>query len=291
MESQKKFARKFSIEFFPVRTAEAWTQFDETLLVLAKLQPDYFSVTFGAGGGTRNDTFETVSNILQKTDVKAVPHISCVGMSEQDVLAVLGSYEALGVKQLVVLRGDMPSGSMASYSHFSYANELVDFISKQTADRFYINVAAYPEFHPQASSASDDLRNFKRKVEAGADAAITQYFYNSDAYFHFVESCEKLAIDIPILPGVMPITNCAQLSRFSQFCGADIPRWVLKRLQDFGDDRAAIQEFGIDVVTELCDDLLAGGAPGLHFYSMNKHSALQAIWSNLDLGGIDRHNN
>ncbi len=284
MESQKKFTKKFSFEFYPARTPEAVVKLETTLEHLAKLNPDYFSVTFGAGGSTREPTFETVKIIHEKTKIEAAPHISCIGVMTNEILEVLETYRSIGIKKLVALRGDLPSGSAGGYGQLRYANELVEFIRKETGDHFHIEVAAYPEFHPQAANASEDLRNFKRKVDAGADGAVTQYFYNPDAYFRFVDSCEKLGIDIPIVAGVMPIINCSQLVRFSEACGAEIPRWILKRLQEFGDDRPAIREFGIDVTTELCDHLLAGGAPGIHFYTMNQSAASEAIWNNLNLG-------
>jgi methylenetetrahydrofolate reductase (NADPH) len=288
MESQQKFTKKFSFEFFPARTPEAVVKLETTFERLAKLNPDYFSVTFGAGGSTREPTFETVKNIREKTTIETAPHISCVGVMKEEIVEILESYQLAGIKKLVTLRGDLPSGSAGGFGQFRYANELVEFIRKQTGDHFHIEVAGYPEFHPQAATASVDLKNFKRKVDAGANGAVTQYFYNPDAYFRFVDSCEKLGIDIPIVPGVMPIINCSQLVRFSEACGAEIPRWILKRLQEFGDDRPAIREFGIDVTTELCDHLLSGGAPGIHFYTMNQFAASEAIWNNLNLGDIDR---
>ena len=289
MESQKKFTKKFSFEFFPARTPESVVKLATTFGRLAKLKPDYFSVTFGAGGSTREPTFETVKNIREKTEIDTAPHISCMGVTTDEILEVLESYRSVGINKLVTLRGDLPSGSAGGSGQLRYANELVEFIRKETGDHFHIEVAAYPEFHPQASNASEDLRNFKRKVDAGANGAVTQYFYNPDAYFRFVDSCEKLGIDIPIVAGVMPIINCSQLVRFSEACGAEIPRWILKRLQEFGDDRPAIREFGIDVTTELCDHLLSGGAPGIHFYTMNQSAASEAIWNNLNLSDIDRH--
>ena len=284
MESQNKFTKKFSFEFFPARTPEAVVKLETTVERLAKLNPDYFSVTFGAGGSTREPTFETVKNISEKTSIEAAPHISCIGVMTDEILEVLDNYRSIGIKKLVTLRGDLPSGSAGGYGQLRYANELVEFIRKETGDHFHIEVAAYPEFHPQAANASEDLKNFKRKVDAGANGAVTQYFYNPDAYFRFVDSCEKLGIDIPIVAGVMPIINCSQLVRFSEACGAEIPRWILRRLQEFGDDRPAIREFGIDVTTELCDHLLTGGAPGIHFYTMNQSAASEAIWNNLNLG-------
>ena len=273
---------QLSFEFFPPRTPEAVGKLQTTRDRLARLKPDYFSVTFGAGGSTRELTFETVMEIHKATGIEAVPHISCIGSPLKLVREVLNQYKDAGIHHIVALRGDMPSG-VTGYGELRYANELVAFIRAEMGDTFRIEVAAYPEFHPQAPTAADDLNNFERKVKAGADGAITQYFYNSDAYFRFVEECAKRDIDIPITPGVMPITNCTQLVRFSDACGAEIPRWVLKRLRDFGDDRVAIRNFGIQVTTELCERLLEGGAPGLHFYTMNQAEAVETIWRNLGL--------
>ena len=282
MESQKKYEPKFSFEFFPPRTPEAVGKLQMTQESLAKYNPDFFSVTFGAGGSTRQRTFETVQDIREKTGIEAAPHISCIGYMTSDIKDVLDTYKAAGIKRTVALRGDMPSG-LASYGELRYANELVEFIRKETGDHFHIEVAAYPEFHPQAPSPKKDLENFKRKIDAGANSAITQYFYNPDAYFRFIDSCEKLGIDVPIVPGIMPIINCTQLVRFSEACGAEIPRWILRRLQEFGDDRKSIRDFGIDVTTKLCSDLLGHGAPGLHMYTMNQSEASEAIWKNLIL--------
>ena len=251
---------------------------------LAVLKPDFFSVTFGAGGSTRVRTFETVQDIRTKTGIEAAPHISCIGSMTSEIREVLETYKAAGITRTVALRGDHPSGIAGGYGQLRYANELVEFIRRETGDYFHIEVAAYPEFHPQAPSARKDLENFKRKVDAGANGAITQYFYNPDAYYRFIESCEKLGIDIPIVPGIMPIITCTQLVRFSEACGAEIPRWILKRLQEFGDDRKSIREFGIDIGTRLCENLLAQGAPGLHMYTLNQAEASAAIWSNLKLG-------
>lgn len=287
MESQKKLSKKFSFEFFPPKTPEAAGKLQTTQEQLAKLGPDFFSVTFGAGGSTRERTFETVMDIYQKTGIDGVPHVSCIGSTTDEIKSILNSYIEGGIKKVVALRGDLPSGSIGG-GPLRYASELVEFIRKETGDHFHIEVAAYPEFHPQALSAQKDIENFKRKVDAGADAAITQYFYNADAYYRYIDSCEKLGIDIPIVPGVMPIMTCTQLCRFSDACGAEIPRWILKRLQEFGDDRNAIREFGIDVTTELCDHLLANGAPGIHFYTMNQSTAVETIWNNLKLSEIGR---
>ncbi len=284
MESQKKFERSFSFEFFPPKTPEAVGKLQTTQAELAKLNPDYFSVTFGAGGSTRERTFETVLDISEKTGIEAAPHISCMGALNDEIQAILNNYMDKGIKRIVALRGDLPSGSVG-YGQLRYANELVEFIRNETGDHFHIEVACYPEFHPQAANARSDLEHFKLKVDAGASGAITQYFYNPFAYYRFVDSCEKLGIDIPIVAGVMPIINCTQLVRFSEACGAEIPRWILKRLQEFGDDRVSIRKFGIDVTTELCEQLLTNDVPGLHFYTMNQAEASVEIWKNL---GIDQ---
>lgn len=223
-------------------------------------------------------------DIYKKTGIDGVPHVSCIGSTTEEIKTILDSYIEGGIRNVVALRGDLPSGSIGG-GPLRYASELVEFIRQETGDHFHIEVAAYPEFHPQAPSAQKDLENFKRKVDAGADAAITQYFYNPDAYYRFIDSCEKLGIEIPIVPGIMPIVTCTQLCRFSEACGAEIPRWILKRLQEFGDDRASIQEFGIEVTTKLCEQLLTNGAPGLHFYTMNQSAASVEIWKNI---GIDQ---
>ncbi len=271
-----------SCEFFPPRNPEAVGKLATTCERLASLRPAFFSVTFGAGGSTREMTLETVLNIRAKTGIEAVPHLSCIGTPMSQLREVIHRYQAEGIRRIVVLRGDLPSG-MTGFGELRYANELVEFVRRETGDTFHIEVAAYPEFHPQAISAAHDLQNFKRKVAAGANSAITQYFYNPDAYFRFVDSARALGITIPIVPGIMPIINVTQLSRFSEMCGAEIPRWIIKRLRDFGDDRLAIRNFGIDVTTELCARLLAGGAPGLHFYTMNQFEATDAICRELKL--------
>ena len=282
MESQKKYQKKFSFEFFPPKTPEAEEKLQVTQARLAKLKPDFISVTFGAGGSTREKTFETVTSIMEKTGVPAAPHLSCIGSTRDELRQVLSRYQENGFERIVALRGDLPSGSVGT-GELRYANELIEFIRDETGEHFHIEVACYPEFHPQAISAEEDLKNFKRKVDAGANSAITQYFYNPDAYFRFVESCDRLGVDIPIVPGIMPITNCNQLVRFSEMCGAEIPRWILRRLRDFGDDKASIREFGADVVTELCEKLLANDAPGLHIYSMNQAQSSEVIYKNLGL--------
>jgi len=248
---------------------------------LAQLNPEFFSVTFGAGGSTRDRTLETVIEI-QREGHEAAPHLSCIGSTRESIRAILDEYKSHGIRHIVALRGDMPSG-MACAGEFRYANELVEFIRAETGDWFRIEVAAYPEFHPQAISAQADLANFKRKVDAGADAAITQYFYNADAYFNFVDECTAMGITIPIVPGIMPIGNFSQLARFSDACGAEIPRWMRLKLQGYGDDSAAIRACGLDVVTDLCERLLKGGAPGLHFYTLNHAGLISTIWQRLGL--------
>jgi methylenetetrahydrofolate reductase (NADPH) len=269
----------FSIEFFPPKTPEGAEKLRAARAALATLKPKYFSVTYGAGGSTQQGTLDTVREILAEGHA-AAPHLSCIGGSRASIRAVLDQYRAHGIRRLVALRGDLPSG-YGGAGEFRYANELVEFIRAETGDWFRIEVAAYPETHPQARSPQDDLQAFVRKVRAGADAAITQYFYNADAYFQFVDSARALGVDVPIVAGIMPITNNTQLMRFSDMCGAEIPRWVRLKLASYGDDSASIKAFGLDVVSALCERLLAGGAPGLHFYSMNQAAATTAIWQRL----------
>ncbi|MFA6051216.1 MAG: methylenetetrahydrofolate reductase [NAD(P)H] [Methylobacter sp.] len=281
MQSKKTPSQLFSFEFYPPKSEEGAASLEIVHDKLAKLNPDFFSVTFGAGGSTRDKTFDAVIAIQAK-GIPAAPHLSCVASTKENIRAILKSYQEHGISKIVALRGDLPSGMMSA-GEFRYANELVEFIRKETGDYFQIHVAAYPEMHPQAANSNEDFKNFKRKVDAGADAAITQYFYNAEAYFYFVDACEKSGIDIPIIPGIMPITQYSQLFRFSEMCGADIPRWMRKRLECFGDDRQAIQAFGLDVVSELCQRLLDNGAPGLHFYTMNQAAPTLAIWENLKL--------
>ena len=284
MQSQQKFPRVFSFEFFPPKTDEGAEKLRTVRDELAALKPRFFSVTFGAGGSTRDRTFDTVTEIQRDSGIDAAPHLSCIGSTRESIREILAAYHDAGITHIVALRGDMPSG-MREAGEFRYANELVEFIRAETGRDFHIEVAAYPEFHPQAPSADTDLQNFKRKVEAGADSAITQYFYNPYAYFRFVDSCEKRGIDLPIVPGIMPITNHTQLARFSDACGAEIPRWIRKRLEGFGDDKASIRVFGEEVVSEMCQILLDQGAPGLHFYTMNTTGPTIALWRNLGLGG------
>jgi methylenetetrahydrofolate reductase (NADPH) len=279
MESQKKYKPTFSIEFFPPKTEEGAEKLRKTRQELAKLNPAYFSVTYGAGGSTQQGTLDTILEI-KKTGNDAAPHLTCIGSTKHGVRELLQTYIDNDIHRIVALRGDMPSGTH-DIGEFHYANELVDFIRKETGDRFHIEVAAYPEFHPQAKSAKEDLGNFKRKIDAGANSAITQYFFNPDAYYRFIDDCEKIGVEIPIVPGIMPITNYKNLARFSDMCGAEIPRWIEKRLQGFGDDFESIRSFGQDVSSHLCSSLLEAGAPGLHFYCMNKSTAVISVWNNL----------
>ena len=276
---QSEHPQLFSFEFYPPKTEEGAANLQVVHSKLAALNPDFFSVTFGAGGSTRDKTFDTVVDIQAK-GIAAAPHLSCVASTKENIRAILQNYRQHGIAKIVALRGDLPSGMMSA-GEFRYANELVEFIRLETGDYFDIHVAAYPEVHPQAKDAQEDFKNFKRKVAAGANAAITQYFYNAEAYFYFVDLCEKNGITIPIVPGIMPITQYSQLFRFSEMCGADIPRWMRKRLESFGDDREAIQEFGLELVSNLCQRLLDGGAPGLHFYTMNQSAPTLAILERL----------
>ncbi|MFN7220507.1 MAG: methylenetetrahydrofolate reductase [NAD(P)H] [Burkholderiales bacterium] len=260
-------ARSISFEFFPPKTPEGAAKLRDTVAQLGQLKPAFFSVTFGAGGSTQDGTLNTV-NQIREMGFNAAPHLSCIGSTVESIRGILQQYRDAGIRHIVALRGDLPSG-MAMAGEFRHASDLVAFIRAQHGDHFHLEVAAYPEYHPQARSAQEDLQNFKRKVEAGANSAITQYFYNADAYFHFVEQVRALGVTIPIVPGIMPIGSFSQLARFSDACGAEIPRWVRRKMEGFGDDSASIKAFGLDVVTHLCEELLDGGAPGIHFYTMN----------------------
>lgn len=273
--------RHFSFEFFPPRTPEGIAKLDIAHNKLARLEPDFFSMTYGAGGSTRQGTRDLVIKYLNEGSTVA-PHLSFGGTTEEEVLDLLNEYKEAGATRLVALRGDLPSGG-GSRVHHRYANELVEFVRKETGDHFQIDVACYPEIHPEAKSYEQDVAYFKQKVDAGANSAITQYFYNADAYFRFVDYCADKGITIPIVPGIMPITNYESLARFSGNCGAEIPQWLRRRLEGFGDDADSLRAFGVDVVTELCEKLLAGGAPGLHFYSMNVSKTVTEIWNNLSL--------
>ncbi len=270
-----------SFEFFPPQTNEGVEKLTAARKLLATLDPEFFSVTFGAGGSTRDRTLETVTQIRSE-GYDAAPHLSCVGSTRDNIRNILKTYRDAGIRRIVALRGDLPSG-MATAGEFMYANELVDFIRNETGEHFHLEVAAYPEFHPQAKSAQDDIVNFKRKIDAGANSAITQYFYNADSYFYFVDRCQKLGITAPIVPGIMPIVRFSQLARFSDACGAEIPRWMRKTMEGYGDDNESVQAFGLDVVTDLCKKLLAGGAPGLHFYTLNQAAPCMAICNRLGL--------
>lgn len=271
-----------SFEFFPPKTADGIANLRETRQKLAVFNPEFFSVTFGAGGSTRDRTMDTVFEI-QAEGYPAAPHISCISSSKAEIRELLNAYKDKGIKRLVVLRGDVPSGEVSA-GDFKYAVDLVSFIRQETGDWFHLEVAAYPEFHPEALSAAKDIANFKQKVEAGADSAITQYFYNADAYFKFLESCQKEGINIPIVPGIMPIYNYTQLARFSGICGAEIPRWLRMRLEAYADDLPSLRAFGTDVISELCARLMAAGVPSFHFYTLNQAGVIAAIINNVKLG-------
>ncbi len=271
----------FSFEFFPPKTSEGKEKLRAAWQQLATLKPRFFSVTFGAGGSTQQGTLETVLEI-RAAGQNAAPHISCVASNKTEIAAVLSRYKESGIRHVVALRGDLPSG-IASSGELRYASELVAFIRETTGDWFQVEVACYPEYHPQTRNAADEVMNFKRKVDAGANSAITQYFYNTDAYFRFVDECQAAGITVPIVPGIMPIGNFSQLARFSDACGAEIPRWMRIKLESFHDDAASIRAFGLDVVTGLCEKLLAAGAPGLHFYTLNQPGPTITIWQRLGL--------
>jgi methylenetetrahydrofolate reductase (NADH) len=281
MLTQSERRRVYSFEFFPPKTAEGAARLRSTTQQLAQLNPAFFSVTYGAGGSTREGTLNTVLQIRADGHA-AAPHLSCIASTRETLAEVIEQYKANDIRHIVALRGDMPSG-LAAAGDFRYASELVAYIRSLTGDWFHIEVACYPEYHPQARRPQQDLAAFKAKIDAGADAAITQYFYNPDAYFHFVEQAEALGIDVPIVPGIMPINNFSQLARFSDSCGAEIPRWMRLKLEGYGDDTASVKAFGLDVVTQLCDQLLHGGAPGLHFYTMNQAGPTSTIWQRLGL--------
>ncbi len=269
----------YSFEFFPPKTAEGIANLREARKSLAQFKPEFFSVTFGAGGSTRDRTMDTVFEIHDE-GYAAAPHISCISSSKEEIRELLSAYQAKGIKRLVTLRGDVPSGEVSA-GDFKYANELVTFIRQETGDWFHIEVAAYPEFHPEAQSAAKDIANFKRKVDAGANSAITQYFYNADAYFRFLEACEQENIMVPIVPGIMPIYNYTQLARFSGVCGAEIPRWLRLRLEAYGDDMASLRAYGADVVTEMCQRLIAAGVKNMHFYTLNQAGTISKIIQSL----------
>ena len=272
---------EISIEFFPPQTPEGIEKLRGVRAQLATLKPKFFSVTYGAGGSTRERTFAIVKEIVAEGH-EAAPHLSCIGSTRASIREILDEYRGAGIRRIVALRGDLPSGT-AEAGEFRYANELVEFIRAETGDHFSLEVAAYPEWHPQARFPRDDLANFVRKAKAGANSAITQYFYNADAYFHFVDEIRKLGIDIPVMPGIMPIVSFSKLARFSDVCGAELPRWMRRKFEGLGDDTDAIRAFGLDVVTSLCERLLAGGAQGLHFYSMNQSALTLEICKRLGI--------
>lgn len=275
--------RRYSFEFFPTKTEAGHEKLMEVARQLATYNPDFFSCTYGAGGSTRDRTLNTVLQLDGEVKVPTAPHLSCVGDTKAELSELLNLYKNAGIKRIVALRGDLPSGMGMASGELRYANELVEFIRNETGDHFHIEVAAYPEMHPQARNFESDVANFVRKAKAGANSAITQYFFNADSYFYFVERVRKFGVDIPVVPGIMPITNYSKLARFSDACGAEIPRWVRKQLEAYGDDSDSIRAFGEQVITEMCERLLQGGAPGLHFYSMNLAGPSLAIWNNLGL--------
>jgi len=273
--------RALSLEFFPPRTAEGVEKLRVTRRQFAQLKPAFCSVTFGAGGSTREGTLATVLG-FRAEGLQAAPHISCIGGTRAELGELLQLYRSHGIDHVVALRGDLPAGVLEA-GDFRHASDLVAYIRRETGDWFHIDVAAYPEYHPQARSPQDDLAAFKRKVDAGADSAITQYFYNADAYWHFVDAATAAGVAVPIVPGIMPIASFAKLARFSDACGAEIPRWIRLKLESYGDDSASLRAWGLDVVTDLCDGLLARGAPGLHFYTMNQAALTTTIWQRLGL--------
>ena len=282
MEPKNQYEKEYSFEFFPPRSAEAEELLVNTSDILAALNPLFFSVTYGADGTSRDKTRETVMNLKVRTGIESAPHISCIGSTRENIRGIIEDYRMQGIRRIVCLRGDLPSGMM-DVGEFRYANELVEFIRQETGAYFQIEVAAYPEMHPQAPNIEADFQNFRRKIDAGANGAITQYFYNADAYFRFRDACDKNGIDVPITPGIMPIGNFFQISRFSEACGAEIPRWMRKRFEYFGDDRESVHSLSVELVSGLCQRLLNNGAPGLHFYTMNRSHLIRRIWDNLDL--------
>lgn len=282
MTAENHHSPNFSVEFFPTRTAQGTMKLEQVAREFAHLSPSFFSVTYGAGGSTQENTLETVTRIKSITGYPVAPHFSCIGATKEMLRASLKEFQSLDIKHIVALRGDLPSGTR-DFGDFLYAADLVKFIREETGDHFFIEVACYPEFHPQAIDYKHDLRFFKEKVDAGADSAITQYFFNIDSYLAFVDDCEAMNIEIPIIPGIMPITNFVQLARFSDQCGAEIPRWIRRRLEGLQHNPTDLRLFGMDVILRLCDDLLDHGAPGLHFYSMNQAEPVISIWEELGL--------
>jgi methylenetetrahydrofolate reductase (NADPH) len=277
--------QSFSFELSPPRTPEAEAKLPVVVAKLAAVRPKYFSVTYGAGGSTQDGTYQTLVTVVEHAGMEAAPHLTCVGSTRSHIAELLDRYRGMGVKRIVALRGDLPATAMSPSApgEFHYADELVRFIRETHGDHFLIEVAAYPEMHPQAPNPTVDFENFKRKVDAGADAALTQLFYNADAYFAFMDRCGKAGITIPIVPGIMPITGYANIVRFCGGCGADLPRWIKLRLEELEGDKAALQDFGAEVVTRLCETLLRGGAPGLHFYTINQAGPTLRLWNNLGL--------
>jgi len=273
---------RLSFEFFPTKTEEGTKKLFNTRDKLAELNPDFFSVTYGAGGSTRDNTIDIVTNI-NNLGISGAPHLSCVGESRDSIKELLNHYASHDIDRIVALRGDLPSGMAASTGELKYANELVELIKQEHGDQFHLEVAAYPEMHPQAGNFEQDLINFKRKVDAGADSAITQYFFNIDSYLYFVDRCLDMGIDTPIYPGIMPITNYTKLARFSDACGTEIPRWIRKQLEAYGDDSESIEKFGEEVITMMCEDLVENGVPGLHFYTLNQADPCLKVWNNLKL--------
>ena len=268
-----------SFEFFPPRTEEGDIKLNKTIKTLSEFNPEFFSVTFGAGGSTKTKTLETVLSI-EASNNNGVPHLSCISSSKEEIRNILSEYKSYDINHLIALRGDNPSGAI-SHGDFKYANELISFIREETGEYFHIQAGAYPEYHPEAESATDDLNNFKRKIEAGANSAITQFFFNADAYFRFIEECQKNSISVPIIPGIMPIYNIKQLARFSSNCGAEIPRWLKLKLESYDDDITSLRDYGIDVISELCETLLQYGVPGIHFYTLNESKIVSNIIKNI----------
>ncbi len=283
MDTANQETPAISFELFPPKTEKGMEKLKAVVIQLNALKPEYFSVTYGAGGSTQERTFATV-DWLRGQGIDTAPHLSCIGADKDEILEILKRYQTQGIRRIVALRGDLPSGSgLGGLGELNFANELVALIRQSFGNDFHIEVAAYPEFHPQAENANQDLDNFKHKVESGAHGAITQYFYNADAYWRFLDDCKQRGIEIPIIPGIMPITNYSSLARFSDACGAEIPRWIRKRLESYGDDPDSTQQFGVEVVTTLCRQLLDGGAPGLHFYTMNQSANVMQICAALGL--------
>ncbi|CAH0171487.1 5,10-methylenetetrahydrofolate reductase [Pseudomonas sp. Bi70] len=277
--SQKR--ANVSFEFFPTKTDAGHEKLLNTARELAGYNPDFFSCTYGAGGSTRDRTLNTVLQLDGEVKVPTAPHLSCVGDSKAELIELLNLYKSKGINRIVALRGDLPSGMGMSSGELRHANDLVELIRQETGDHFHIEVAAYPEMHPQARNFEDDIANFVRKAKAGANSAITQYFFNPDCYFYFVERVRRMGVDIPVIPGIMPITNYSKLARFSDACGAELPRWVRKQLEAYGDDTQSIQRFGEEMITAMCERLIEGGAPSLHFYTLNQAAPSLAVWKNL----------